>query len=157
MASGFIGSELANTTPTITSFADATHSHTDAAGGGALLLTQSVAIPFGDGANVITVNDKRRFSLPVAHTLVRWRILSSISGFIVFDVWRDTFANYPPTVADTISTSKPTLSAATSAEDSTITDWTEVGAAGDVYIINVDSVTSCVDVTLELWYTRGIA
>jgi hypothetical protein len=157
MASGFIGSELANTTPIITSFADATHSHADAAGGGALLLTQSVAIPFGDGANVITVNDKRRFSLPVAHTLVRWRILSSISGSIVFDVWRDTFANYPPTVADTISTSKPTLSAATSAEDSTITDWTEVGAAGDVYIINVDSVTSCVDVTLELWYTRGIA
>jgi hypothetical protein len=120
------------------------------------VITQSVVVQFGDGANVITVGDKRRFSIPVAHTLIRWRILSSVAGSIVFDVWRDTFANYPPTVADTIATSKPTLSSASSAEDATITDWTEVGAAGDVYIVNVDSVTSCVDVVLELWYTRAL-
>ena len=120
------------------------------------VITQSVVIQFGDGTNVLTVNDKRRFSIPVAHTLIRWRILSSVSGSVVFDVWRDTFANYPPTVADTISTSKPTLSSATNAEDSTITDWTEVGAAGDVYIVNVDSVTTCTDVVLELWYTRAL-
>jgi hypothetical protein len=122
----------------------------------AAVITQSVVVQFGDGTNVLTVNEKRRFSIPVAHTLIRWRILSSISGSVVFDVWRDTFANYPPTVADTISTSKPTLSTATSAEDSSITDWTEVGSAGDVYIVNVDSVTSCVDVVLELWYTRAL-
>jgi hypothetical protein len=119
-------------------------------------ITQSVVVQFGDGANVITVGDKRRFSIPVAHTLIRWRILSSVLGSIVFDVWRDTFANYPPTVADTISSSKPTLSSASSAEDATITDWTEVGAAGDVYIVNVDSVTSCTDVVLELWYARAL-
>jgi hypothetical protein len=145
------------TTPTIASFTNATHGHTDAASGGALTLTQSVVIPFGDGTNVLTVNEKRRFSIPVAHTLIRWRILSSVSGSVVFDVWRDTYANYPPVVGDSISTSKPTLSSATNAEDSTITDWTEVGAAGDVYIVNVDSVTSCVDVVLELWFTRAIA
>jgi hypothetical protein len=120
------------------------------------VITQSVVVQFGDGANVITVGDKRRFSIPVAHTLIRWRILSSVSGSIVFDVWRDTFANYPPTVADTISSSKPTLSSASSAEDATITDWTEVGAAGDVYIVNVDSASTVVDVVLEIWYTRAL-
>jgi hypothetical protein len=120
-------------------------------------IVQSVVVLFGDGTNVISVNDKRRFSIPVGHTLVRWRILSSVSGSIVFDVWRDSFANYPPTVADSISTSKPTLSSATSAEDSTITDWTEAGSSGAVYIINVDSVTTCTDVVLELWYERLVA
>jgi hypothetical protein len=122
----------------------------------AAVITQSVVVQFGDGTNVLTVNEKRRFSIPVAHTLIRWRILSSVSGSVVFDVWRDTFANYPPVVGDSISTSKPTLSSALTAEDSTITDWTEVGAAGDVYIVNVDSVTSVVDCVLELWYTRAL-
>jgi hypothetical protein len=120
------------------------------------VITQSVVVQFGDGTNVLTVGEKRRFSIPVAHTLIRWRILSSVSGSVVFDIWRDTFANYPPTVADTVSTSKPTLSSALSAEDSTITDWNEVGSAGDVYIVNVDSVTSIVDCVLELWYTRAL-
>jgi hypothetical protein len=121
------------------------------------VITQSVVVQFGDGTNVIAINDKRRFSIPVAHTLIRWRILSSVSGSIEFDVWRDTYANYPPALADSISTSHPTLSAATNAEDSTITDWTEAGSAGDVYIVNVHAApTSCVDVVLELWYTRAL-
>jgi hypothetical protein len=146
------------TTPTIASFTNATHGHTDAASGGALTLTQSVAVVFGDGTNVIAINDKRFFSIPVAHTLIRWRILSSVSGTIEFDIWRDTFANYPHTVTESVATSHPLLSGAFMAEDSTITDWTEAGNAGDVYVVNVHAApTSCVSVTLELFYTRGIA
>ena len=125
--------------------------------GPAGVAVQSAVILFGDGTNVITVGDKRRFSIPVAHTLTRWRILSSVSGSIVFSLWRDTFAAFQAgtlVAADEISTSRPTLSAALGAEDSTITDWSEVGAAGDVYIANVESVTSCTDVVLELWYTQ---
>jgi hypothetical protein len=145
-------------TPTIASFTNATHGHTDAASGGALSLTQSVAMLFGNGTDVITVGETRRFRIPVAHTLVRWSIWSSVSGSIVFRVSRDTWANMPTTTADEVSTSRPTLSATTHNEDSSITDWTsEVGGAGDAYLVDVISVTSCVDVTLELWYTRGIA
>jgi hypothetical protein len=145
-------------TPTIASFTNATHGHTDAASGGALTLTQSVAMLFGNGTDVITVGETRRFRIPVAHTLVRWSIWSSVSGSIVFRVSRDTWANMPTTTADEISTSRPTLSSTTHNEDSSITDWTsEVGGAGDAYLVDVISVTSCVDVTLELWYTRGVA
>lgn len=120
------------------------------------VITQSVVLLFGDGTNVITVGDTRRFDIPVAHTLVRWRIWSSVSGSIVFRVSRDTWANMPTTTADEISTSRPTLTTTTHAEDSTITDWTEVGGAGDAYLVDVISVTSCVDVTLILWYTRAL-
>jgi hypothetical protein len=145
-------------TPTIASFTNATHTHVDAASGGALLLTQSVALVFGNGTDVLTVGESRRFRIPVAHTLVRWSIWSSVSGSVVFRVSRDTWANAPTTTADEVSTSRPTLSGTTHNEDSSITDWTsEVGGAGDAYLVDVISVTSCVDVTLELWYTRGIA
>jgi hypothetical protein len=125
------------------------------------VITQSVAIQFGDGTNEIADGDQRTFSIPVAHTLIRWRILaleftSGSTGSITFDVWRDTYANYPPTVTETISTSKPTLTTAAMAEDSTITDWSEVGAAGDVYIANVDSCTTVAACVLELWYTRAL-
>jgi hypothetical protein len=125
------------------------------------VITQSVAIQFGDGTNEIADGDQRTFSIPVAHTLIRWRILaldftSGSTGSIVFDVWRDTYANYPPTVTETISTSKPTLTTAAAAEDSSITDWSEVGSAGDVYIVNVDSCTTVAGCVLELWYTRAL-
>jgi hypothetical protein len=126
-----------------------THDHT---------LTQSAVMVFGNATDVITVGETRRFRIPVAHTLVRWSIWSSVSGSIVFRVSRDTWANAPTTTADEVSTSRPTLSSATNAEDSSITDWTsEVGGAGDAYLVDVISVTSCTDVTLELWYTRTIA
>jgi hypothetical protein len=135
MATGIFGSEEGN------------HTHT---------ITQSVVILFGDGVNNIVVGDKRRFSLPVAHSWVRWRITtpttlaedSSITdwteegaagdsyivnvdaaaaGAMTFDLWGDAAANHPPTVGDSRSTSKPTIGS---------------GATNDV--------------TLELWYTRGL-
>ncbi len=124
------------------------------------VITQSVLIPFGDGTNVIGINTKRMFRIPVAHTFVRWAIFSSISGTIEFDVWSGTLAEYNAgtiVVGDSISTSHPLLSAAIATEDSTITDWTEVGVANQVYIVNVHAApTSCVDVTLELQYTRAL-
>jgi hypothetical protein len=149
-------------TPTIASFTNATHGHTDAASGGALTLTQSILVAFGDGTNVIGINEKRVIRIPVAHTFTRWAIFSSVDGSIEFAIWSGTLAEYNAgtiVVGDDIATSHPTLTSDLAAEDSSITDWTpESGAANQVYIVNVHSApTNCVDVTLELQYTRQIA
>lgn len=120
--------------------------------------TQIKSIPVGDGTNVVPTGIYIDFSMPVAGTFTGWRILatkftSGSTGSIVFDLWADTFANFPPVVGDSRSTSKPTLTTAASAEDMTITDWTEAFSAGDTFRLNVDSsalVTLC---TLELYYT----
>jgi hypothetical protein len=73
------------------------------------------------------------------------------SGSIVFDVWVDSFANYPPTVADTITASaKPTLSSEISSKDTTLTDWTKTFSKGDAFIINVDSASTVTEATLTL-------
>jgi len=91
----------------------------------------------------------------VAGTITKVRLLSSdaavTSGSIVVDIWKDTYANYPPTVADTITASaKPTITTATKSEDSTLTGWTTSVSAGDVFGFKVDSVTSLKRVTVEL-------
>lgn len=113
-----------------------------------------------DGAgSVITTGLKGFLSLPVAGTWMKWRILSidstgpATSGSIVIDIWKDTYANYPPTVADTITAAaKPTVTTAIKNESSTLTGWTTAFSAGDTIAWNVDSVTSFTKVMLALEY-----
>jgi hypothetical protein len=105
------------------------------------------------GGNVIGTGAKKAYlSVPVNCTITKARLLADQSGSIVVDVWKDTYANYPPTVADTITASaKPTLSSAQKSEDSTLTGWTTALTAGDVIEVNVDSVTTVTKVYLDLF------
>jgi len=115
----------------------------------------------GDGTNVITTGLKATAVVvaPRNGTITGWTILSSdgaspTSGSIVFDIWKDVYANYPPTIADTITAAaKPTVSAAIKAQSSTLTGWTTAISLGDVFYINVDSVTSLKAAKLILSYT----
>lgn len=106
-----------------------------------------------DGAgSAITTGVKGYTSIPVTGTIVRARMLADQSGSAVVDVWKDTFANYPPTVADTITAAaKPTLTAADHSDDTTLTGWTTAVTVGDVLGFNVDSAATITRLTLELW------
>ena len=108
-----------------------------------------------DGAgSAISTGQKGYRSIMVAGTIVQARLLADQNGDVVFDVWKDIFANYPPVVADTITAAaKPTLSTADSFEDTTLTGWTTAVAAGDVLGFNVDSAATIERVVLELEIT----
>lgn len=83
-------------------------------------------------------------------------LLADQSGSVVIDIWKDTFANFPPTDADTITASAPpTISTATNSQDTTLTGWTTAIAVGDILRFNVDSVTSITRVTVGLKIVRG--
>lgn len=122
----------------------------------AATLKRTVSLLIGDGTNVISTGVQSGcLSCPITGTITKVRLLSSdpsvTSGSIVIDVWKDTYANYPPTVADTITASaKPTISSATKSEDATLTGWTTSVTAGDIFRFNVDSVTSLKAVTIEI-------
>ena len=82
-------------------------------------------------------------------------LLADASGSIAVDIWKDTYANFPPTDADSITASAvPTITSATKSEDSTLTGWTTSITAGDILRFNVDSITTCKRVTLVLDVTR---
>lgn len=90
-----------------------------------------------------------------AGTISAVTLLADQSGSIVFDIWKDSYANFPPTVADTITASaKPTISTATKSQDTTLTGWTTAIAVGDILRFNVDSVTTITRVTLALKIVR---
>lgn len=96
--------------------------------------------------------------VPWACTITQVTLLSAdpdvTSGSMVVDIWKDTYANYPPTGADSICASaKPTLSGAIKSQDSTLVGWTTALAADDILAFNVESVTSVKRVRLDLRVT----
>lgn len=115
---------------------------------------RTITFVIDGGGATITTGVKGFLEIPFACTITRATLLADQSGSIVVDIWKDTYANYPPTVADTITASaKPTISAATKAQDATLTGWTTAIAAGDILGFNVDSITTCQRVTLSLRVT----
>lgn len=107
------------------------------------------------GGNVITTGIKGFIRIPVACTITKATVLATdgviTTGTIVVNVWKDTYANFPPTVADKITgTTPPTILSGVKSEDSTLTGWTTSVAAGDVVAFNVDSCTVFTKVIVEL-------
>lgn len=114
-------------------------------------------IPFiidGAGAT-ITTGQKGHIEVPFACTITGWTILADQSGSIVVDIWKDSYANYPPAVGDTITGSeKPTLSSAIKNQDLALSTWTTSISAGDILAYNVDSATTVQRVLVSLHVTR---
>jgi len=110
-----------------------------------------------DGGTVaITTGEKGHLDIPFDCTITGWVLLSDQSGSIVIDVWRDTYDNFPPTVADTIAGSeKPTLSSAQNNQDLDLGTWTTSVTAGDILAFNVESCTSVTRIILTITATRG--
>lgn len=110
-----------------------------------------------DGAgSVISTGLKGYLEVPFDCTVVAWRIVGDVSGSIVVDIWKDTYANFPPVVGDSIAGSeKPTLSSAQKNEDTNITTWTTTSLTdGDWLAFNVDSASTVTRVTLSLTVRR---
>jgi hypothetical protein len=94
--------------------------------------------------------------VPFACVLLEWTILCDQSGSIQFDLWKDTYANYPPVVGDSITASaKPLVSSTTKGQSATLTGWTTAVAAGDILGVNVDSITTVQRATLSLKVKRA--
>jgi hypothetical protein len=116
--------------------------------------TRALVFNIDGGGSAITTGEKLDLYVPFDCTIVEATVLADQSGSIVLDVWKDTYANYPPSVADTITASaKPTLSSATKSTDSTLTGWTTSISAGDSLRVKVDSVSTVTRVLLTLKVT----
>ena len=112
-----------------------------------------VGVTIDGGGSAISTGVKGYTSIPATGTIVRVRLLADQNGTAVMDIWKDTFANFPPTVADTITAAaKPTLAGpADSYDDTVLAGWTTAVTAGDVLGFNVDSAGTVTRLTLELF------
>lgn len=115
----------------------------------------AIEVVLDGGGSAITTGVKGYMEVPFDCVVTAWRIVADQSGDIVVDVWKDAYANFPPTVADTIAGSeKPTLSGVQKNEDSNLTTWTTALTDGDWLGFNVDSVATVQQVTLSLTVRR---
>jgi len=113
------------------------------------LSTSAIGYTFnGNGAALTTGLIGVGLRVPFDCTINSATLLADQTGSIVVDIWKDSYANYPPTVADSICASaKPTISSGVKSENTTLTGWTTSVTAGDVLYFNIDScstITSCV-------------
>lgn len=110
------------------------------------------------GGSAIATGQKGHLEIPFACTLMAWTLLADVAGAIVIDIWKDTYANFPPTNNDAMpgAGKEPTIAATNQkAQDTDISDWTAVAvAAGDILAFNVDSCTAITRVTLSLKATK---
>ena len=154
-----VGAMVANSTSINLAYVDATPSLTATAnfsGSGSAstiarsdhthTVTKSLNFPFGseDGlGSALATTERRTISIPVGWgtcTITRWRVLADQSTTATLDVWRDSYANYPPTNADSITASaKPATSAATKAESTSLTGWTTTFSGGDVLTAEIEA------------------
>ena len=123
----------------------------------AFTVTYSAQFIIDGGGATITTGIKGDIRIPVASTITGYTLLADQSGSIQIDIWKDTYTNYPPTDADSITASAPLgITLATKNDNTTLTGWTTAVAAGHILRFNVDSATTIQRVTVVLYLTRTI-
>lgn len=109
-----------------------------------------VGVTFDGGGSAPTVGTVGYLVAPFNGTIDQWHIVADASGSAVVDVWKA--AGTIPTNANSIAGSeKPTLSAAQLGSDTSLTTWTTTTVtAGDVFGFEIESVTTCTRLTVEV-------
>lgn len=105
----------------------------------------SITMMFSDSSTLETLVSVADIQVPWNCEIQSVTLLAGNSGSIQFDLWVDSYENYPPTVGDTITASaKPAISSDTKYTDSTLDGWSKLLLLGDVIRVYIDS---CVDIT----------
>jgi len=97
-----------------------------------------------------TVDERQPYVVPFDMTITGWTMFLDVSGSMAIGVWKDSYANYPPTVADVIVTPSVTTAVKNQATGLSISL-----TKGDILMFNVNSVTTSGVGTLALTGVRA--
>ena len=109
------------------------------------------------GGSAITTGMKGFLEIPFTCTINQWTLLNDVTGGIQVSVWKDVYANYPPTSADNITAWGNPMQVvnATCNQTATMTGWTTTTiTAGDIIGFNVDSDNLTTRCTVGLKVTK---
>lgn len=103
------------------------------------------------GGAPITPGIKGDLVVPFNCTIKLIELLADQRGDIILDIWKARFADYPPTIAGSITgSSQPTLKSAEKGQDSTLAGWIPNVSAGDILRLNVNAASNLTRITLAL-------
>lgn len=119
--------------------------------GSSNIILKPIVATFDGGGSVLTTGYYGFGDIPYDCVIQSYRLLADQSGDLVIDVWKTSYANYPPTSGDSIVGSEhPTLSNEIKSEDTSLTTWSSSISAGDVLGFNIDSVSGVQYATLSI-------
>jgi len=109
-------------------------------------------VTFDGQGGVVSVGKTDWVFIPYNCTITGWDITGDQVGSCVIDIWKDTYANFPPTAADSIAGSeKPTLASARKNRDLALSPpWAAV-TAGDCIMFYVDSCSTLTKINLIVY------
>jgi hypothetical protein len=109
-----------------------------------------------DGARgVISSGQKGYLSIPFSGIMNSWEIYSDVSGSTEVDVWKSTFATFPPTSANTITDSnRIRLTNAREGRSTNLSAWTQSFDTGDVLAFNVISASTVTRLNILISITK---
>lgn len=113
--------------------------------------TESISFTLDGNGFALETGIKGDIIIPYDLKITGYTIVANQVGSVVIDLWKDTYANFPPTNADSITAAAPiTVTTAEKAQDIVLTGWSKSANSGEIIRINVDSITDIQKATIIL-------
>jgi len=119
--------------------------------------TGALSIVLDGGGATLETGLRGDVQVPFNISLDSWRLLGDPSGTLMIQLWKDTYANYPPTSADSITGgyTGPQFTGTNKNEESTLSGWTTTLNSGDILRVNIADVSNVTNATLALNYHKN--
>jgi len=116
----------------------------------------AIAYVLDGGGLALTPGLKGSVILPFACTIQSWTLVAGNSGSITIDIWKSSFAGYPPGAANSICGGvKPQIVSGQKASSSSLGAWATALADGDVLSFSVDAASGVTLASLSLKVIRN--
>lgn len=114
------------------------------------IITHGIGYSFDGGGSALTSGLKKYVTVPFGCTVTGWNIAVD-AGTATVDVWKIASGTAIPTIANTITGSAvPAISTGTAIHSATLTGWTLVVAANDIFGFNLSAVSTATYVNIML-------
>ena len=117
--------------------------------------TSAINVVISGGENVVMAGVALDVIVPFDCEITSATALAKESGTLQVDIWKGTYASYPPTDANSITASAPVkIIGWYKTQDTTLSGWTKTISANDILRFNVDGVTLITQATITLNVTK---
>lgn len=118
----------------------------------------SITFVIDGGGSVITTGIKGFIEAPFSGTIISAKLFADQAGDITIDIYKDTYANYDPTVNPTDSicdaSNNPIVMTGAAKVVADLTNWTKQFSKGDIFYFGVNSASTVTRVTIALTVDR---
>ena len=112
--------------------------------------SQTLQIIADGGGVVLDTGNVGYVEVPFDCVITKATVITDQVGDITVDIWKDTFANYPPTNAQSITGGNELAFIGNNKANSSLTNWSLTLTKGDIICFNIDTAVTVTKATISL-------